>query len=328
MEEHWQTMGRYPRRILQTPWFKASCKFLECSLYQALRKYCCKWIQRCKQLFHYCHAAPLHLFTDVLIVTQENHASIFETYPDQKFLKTFAKADVQEVALTKAVSEAKIKLAPALWKEVVVQMKAFTGETFAAPSLRKRYEEIEKRQFYLSEQNPAKDNQWPPLPTSKNHHTAYFDFDDTPELLPVAVGDLNIADHDHGQNRRIRDMSSDTDSTDGNTDYVEHFRNGKAKKSSAAISDRKVKFEDMLRSRQEIEKENASPSHTHPSAVYSKIQHPVEASYDGFNNNMGVSTPTPASAVGVALKGTGVGAKTSAGPRLGLVGYEDSDDSD
>ena len=261
-----------------------------------------------------------------LIVTQEIPASFFETYPDRKYLID-TKPEVQEVALTKAVIEAKIKLAPALWKEVVVQMKAITGEDFAAPSLRKRYEDIERRQFFLSEQNPAKDDQWPPLSTSSNRRTVHFD--GTPRLVPVAVGGYDSADHAHGRKRRNRAMSSDTDSAAEDIDYVERFRNGNGRKHSAVIKDPKVKFEDMLRSRQAIEKENASPSHTHPSSVYAKMETSVEIGSDDFvADNMGLRTPTPVTAVGMALKGTGIGSNAGAGPRPGLVGYGDSDDSD
>jgi hypothetical protein len=317
-------MGRDPPRILQAQWYKSSCEFSECSLHQALRKLGCEWIQRCKLLLSCCQAAPVHISMDSLIVSQEIPASFFETYPDRKYLIN-TKPDVQEVALTKAVIEAKIKLAPALWKEVIVQMKAITGEDFAAPSLRKRYEDIERRQFFLSEQNPAKDDQWPPLSTSSNLRAVHFD--GTPKLVPVAADNFNSADHAHGRKRRNRDMSSDTDSAAEDIDYVKRFNTVNGQKRSAVINDPKVKFEDMLRSRQAIEKENVSPSHTHPSSLYTKIEKSVEMGSDGFAaNNMGLRTPTPVTAVGMALKGTGIGSNAGAGPRPGLVGYGDSDD--
>lgn len=214
--------------------------------------------------------------------------------------------------------DAKIKTSSTLWKEVVVQMKASTGETFAPSSLRKRYEEIENRQFYISEQDPAKYSQWPALPRGRR-----VKFDSTPELVPVALGSYDMTDHAHGHSGGGRnmsvDMANDSLSTDGSAEDAEYESFDTANGNDRSMTDSKGKCASTRgKSRSTIEKENESPSHTHPRISYGKASYNSELE---SSKSMGkiLSTPTPAAGMGKASVGTGIG---------GLVGYGDSDDSD
>ena len=234
--------------------------------------------------------------------------------------------------MTRAVVDARNKTASTLWKEVVVQMKAITGEDFAAASLRRRYEELEKRQFFISEQDPAKYDQWPALPRVNNGRRVTFD--STPELVPVAIAGFDMADHAHGQSGGSRNMSTDTandslltDTSAEDTDY-ESFDTANGQKRS--IIDGKDKHGNTKsRSHVATEKENESPSHTHPRISYGKVDYTPEMASNGARPMSEVPrTPTPVTTTSRTLKATGIADGVGAGPRAGLVGYGDSDDSD
>lgn len=240
-----------------------------------------------------------------------------------------------EVALIKAVSDAKIKTSQTLWLEVVVQMKAITGDDFAAPSLRKRYEEIEKRHFFLSEQNPAKDGEWPQLPGVENGSRVLFQ--GMPELVPVVPGGSNMENHGYGQNggnRSIsKDMSTDSLFAERSMEDANDFgsittANGRNR--CAIFTNSKSKGADISStSRFAAENENESPSHSHPQVRYGRIDYASGlTSEDSMSMSMIPGTPTPANTVGAALMETGVGCGLGASPRPGLVGYGYSDDSE
>jgi hypothetical protein len=264
----------------------------------------------------------MHLFTFVWIYSsfpQEILDPYFDTYPARKYLKTYTKYDEQEAALTKAVVEAKVKTASTLWKEVVVQMKHSTGEDFAPSSLRKRYEEIERKQFFISEQDPTKYNQWPPLPRVINGRRV--NFDNTPELVPVAIEAYDMGDHAHGQNGGSRSMSAElandsllTDKSAEDAGY-ESFDTANGNHRSMIASKGKD-GSSKSKSRLALEKENESPSHTHPRVSYRKVGSTTDLARSGSASTSTIqSTPTPA----VASKGKGI---------AGLIGYEGSDDSE
>jgi hypothetical protein len=269
---------------------------------------------------------------DILIVTRKIHDSFYETYPARKYLKTYTEPYVQEAALTRAVVDARNKTAATLWKEVVVQMKAITGEDFAPASLRKRYEELEKRQFFISEQDPAKYDQWPALPRFNNGRR--ITFDSTPELVPVEIGDFDMADNAHAQSGGTHKMSFGTandslltDSSAEDADY-ESFDTANGQKRS--IIDSKGKRGNTKSKRYvAAEKENESPSHTHPRISYGKVDYTLEMASNGARPMSEVGrTPSPVATMSRTLKATGTTDGVGAGPRVGLVGYGDSDDSD
>lgn len=268
------------------------------------------------------------------MVPQEIPDSFFETYPARKYLKTYTEPDVQEAALTRAVVDARNKTASTLWKEVVVQMKAITGEDFAAASLRRRYEELEKRQFFIGEQDPAKYDQWPPLPRASNGRRVAFDR--TPELVPIAIGEFNMADHAHGQSGGSRNMSfdtandslmTDTFAEDVDADY-ESFDMANGQPRSIIDSEDKH-WNTKSKSHMITEKENESPSHTHPQISFGKVDYTLEMASNGARPMSEVPrTPNPVTTMSRALKATGIADGVGSGPCVGLVGYGDSDDSD
>lgn len=259
---------------------------------------------------------------------------MIETSPEQKYLTSYTKPNVQEVALIKAVADAKIKTSQTLWKEVVAQMKESTGEEFAAPSLRKRYEDIEKRQFYLSEQNPAKDSEWPPLPGVSSNGVRIL-FRNTPELVPISIGNKNMnarsldrGNRDMSENISINSMNADKVVEDADSFKTITPTNG-PEPASLFLSD-KSKVRGLSSSKHSTaENENESPSHSHPRVSYGSVDYAREMASDRpMRMKMDPSTPTPLTTVGAALMGTGVGRGFRAGPCPGLVRYGDSDDSD
>jgi hypothetical protein len=259
---------------------------------------------------------------DVLIVAQAIHESFYETFPDRKYMKTYTKPTVQEVALLKAVAEAEIKTSQPFWKEVSVQMKKTTGEDFAPASLRKKMEEVKKKQFYIGEQSLAKDDQWPPLPKSNASKTNLFqkmpNLDSRNKDNKAKANNQNERRHT-STDSLFKEEMRDADDTESISTAVGQARsfhfiysNGKERDTSGVTH-------------QTFEDENASPTHTHPRGSYGNVGHARDFSSNSPEYmSVNPSTPTPAAAAGVALMGRGLGA----GRRPGLVGYGDSDDSD
>jgi hypothetical protein len=258
----------------------------------------------------------------VLIVAQAIHESFYETFPDRKYLKTYTKPTVQEVALLKAVAEAEIKTSQPFWKEVSVQMKKTTGEDFAPASLRKKMEEVKKKQFYIGEQSLAKDDQWPSLPEANASKTSLFQ--KMPSLDSGNKDNKSMANNQN-EKRHISDDSlfteemRDADDTESISTAV-----GQARSSHFIYSNGKDR-DTSGTTHQAFEDENASPTHTHPRGSYGNVGHVRDFSSNSPEHmSVDPSTPTPVAAVGAALMGRGFGAS----PRPGLVGYGDSDDGD
>lgn len=236
---------------------------------------------------------------------------------------------MQEVALLKAYAEAEIKTSQPFWKEVSAQMKKITDQDFATPSLRKRYEEIKRRQFFLGEESPTKYNQWPALQINSKRKGSLFH--SMPELTPTGLykGVDDQLHHQSGGRRYVLDnISSESLSTEKilRDDDMESVTTNTGQEGSSIFITSNSKDREVLgMSGNAFEDENESPSHSHPRANYGNGRHATEVA---IPRNMGSSTPTPATAAGVAVVGTGAGHGLGSDPRPGLVRYGDSDDSD
>lgn len=247
------------------------------------------------------------------MVAQAIQESFYKTFPDRKYLKTYTKSKVQEVALLKAHAEAKVEQSQPFWKEVSVQMKKITGEDFAPASLRKRMEQVKKKQFYLGEQSPEKDNQWPSLPTASD---ANLNFKDEESSTKIQIG------RPHTSKNSLftaEQMPGGIDDTESLSTVV-----GQARSSHFIYS--KDKDQDMSgATHYAFEEEIASPTHTHPRGIYGNVEDISDFATDSPEHmSVDLSTPTPATTAGAALMGRAIGS----GPCAGLVGYGDSDDSD
>ena len=212
-------------------------------------------------------------------------------------------------------------------------MKKIGDQDFATSSLRKRYEDMKRNQFFLGEQSLTKDDQWPDVPTANNHTEGMFR--SMPELTPSSpIKDANNSRYkeDGGRRNALGNKSNNSLFTDQmpRDDDMESVTTARGQQRSSLFPNSNQEDKHMSGLDDHAsEDENESPSHSHPAASYDNIRYVPEIAPGGSTPmNVNTGAPTPTIIAGAASMGTGVGRGLGSRPVAGLVGYGDSDDSD